>query len=256
VVAVPVANPLGLVSRQRGWPGEARGPLDMNRLFPGDARGPLSSRIAHRIFHDVLVRCDYCIDLHGGMTGSAEAPFAQVVMLDDRHRTLTTRRKMAEAFGTELIYEMRQKERGRHAVFRGLEFSFAEQARLAGVPTLVVELGEGGRLNGSLVELASRGIQNVMVILGMLDLPIVKAPTRYRFQSVAILRPDRGGILTMDVRPGERVEKGTLVGRISDCLRVVERLRAPAKGIVQRVVTSAVTEPGADVLWIAQAGRS
>lgn len=163
---------------------------------------------------------------------------------------------MADAFGTELIYEMRQKERGRHALFRGLEFSFAEQARLAGVPTLVVELGEGGRMNGELVELALRGILNVMAAFDMLDLPLAKAPPRYRFGSVSILRPDRGGILTMNVRPGERVEKGAPVGWISDSLRVVERLRAPATGIVQRVVTSAVTEPGADILWIAAGGRT
>ena len=47
---------------------------------------------------------------------------------------------------------MRPKEKGRHVVYRGLEFSFAEQARLAGVPTLVVELGEGGRLVEDLID--------------------------------------------------------------------------------------------------------
>ena len=37
------------------------------------------------------------------MSGSDEAPFAQVVMLDDDHKTLEKRQKMAEAYGTELI---------------------------------------------------------------------------------------------------------------------------------------------------------
>ena len=46
LVSVPIANPPAFMSRQRGWPFEARGPMDMNRVCPGDANGPLTARIA------------------------------------------------------------------------------------------------------------------------------------------------------------------------------------------------------------------
>ena len=100
LVSVPIANPPAFMSRQRGWPFEARGPIDMNRVCPGDANGPLTARIARAIFDGILPSADYCLDFHGGMSGSSEAPFAQVVMLDDEHRTLAKRKLMAEAFGT------------------------------------------------------------------------------------------------------------------------------------------------------------
>jgi len=256
LVAIPIANPPAFTSRQRGWPFEARGPVDMNRVCPGDENGPLTSRLARTIFDGVLPGVDYCIDFHGGMSGSDEAPFAQVVWLDDSHETLEKRRLMSESFGTELIYEMRPKEKGRHVVYRGLEFSFAEQARLAGVPTLVVELGEGGRLVEDLIDLAVRGVLNVMRAVGMLKGEPEVPAKRYRFHRVSILRPNRGGVLMLDKRPGDRVDAGEMVGRVTDGLRVVERLRSPAAGIVLRVATAGVTEPGADCFWVAEVGSA
>jgi predicted deacylase len=195
---------------------------------------------------------DYAIDFHGGMSGSDEAPFAQVVMLDDAHHTLEKRRRMAEVFGTELVYEMKPKERRRHGVYLGLDLSFAEQARLAGVPTLVVEMGEGGRLSEELIALALRGVVNVMRAVGMLKGEPEVPDHRYRFRRVSILRPDRGGTLMLEKRPGQRVEDGEIIGRVADGLRVVEKLRSPAKGIVLRVATAGVTEPGADCFWVAE----
>jgi predicted deacylase len=256
LVCVPIANPPALISGQRGWPAEARGPVDMNRVCPGDPKGPLTARLAHALFDGILRRADYCIDLHGGISGSLEAPFAQVVMLDDDHGTLAKRRRMAEAFGTELIYEMHAKERGRHVVFNGLELSFAEQARLAGVPTLVVELGEGGRLDERLVSFAVQGILNVMASLRMIRLTPLVPSRRFLFRTVAILRPEHGGTLTLRVRPGEWVKKGAPIGAVADGLRVVEKLSAPATGVVQRVATLGRTEPGADILWVAEAQAS
>jgi predicted deacylase len=252
LVTIPIANPPAFMSRQRGWPFEARGPRDMNRSCPGDAEGPLTSRIARSIFDGVLPSVDYAIDFHGGMSGSDEAPFAQVVMLDDPHHTLEKRQRMAEAFGTELIYEMRPKEKGRHIVYRGLELSFAEQARLAGVSTLVVEMGEGGRLSNGLIALAVRGVMNVMRAVGMLEGEPQVPAERHRFRRVSIARPDRGGTLIIRRKPGDRVDAGEIVGQVADPLRVVERLRSPASGIVLRVATAGVTEPGADCFWVAE----
>jgi hypothetical protein len=251
LVAVPIANPPAFISRQRGSPSEARGPIDMNRVCPGSRDGALTERIAHALFDGVLTRADYCLDFHGGMTGSAEAAFAQLVLIDDSHRTLARRRKMAEAFGCQLIYEMRPAERGRHTVFRGLERSFAEQARLAGVPTLVVELGEGGRLDESLIAFGVDGVENVMRALGMLEGAPAPPPRRYYFDRVVIARPESGGTMVMRVRPGQTVSRGMVVGYVADGLRVTEKLTAPATGVVLRVATAGVTEPGADVLWVA-----
>jgi predicted deacylase len=227
----------------------------MNRSCPGDPEGPLTSRIARTIFDTVLPSVDYCIDFHGGMSGSDEAPFAQVVMLDDAHKTLEKRQKMADAFGTELIYEMRPKEKGRHVVYRGLEFSFAEQARLIGVPTLVVELGEGGRISHALIDLAVRGVLNVMRAVGMLSGEPEVPDERHRFQRVSITRPNRGGTLFLRKKPGDRAEAGEIVGQVADGLRVVERLRSPVSGIVLRVATAGVTEPGADCFWVAEVSK-
>ena len=186
------------------------------------------------------------------MSGSNEAPFVQVVMLDDPHHTLEKRQRMAEAFGTELIYEMRPKEKGRHIVYRGLEYSFAEQARLAGVPTLVVEMGEGGRLSDGLIASAVRGVMNVMRAVGMLEGEPQVPAERHRFQRVSIARPDRGGTLIIRKQPGDRVDAGEIVGQVADGLRVVQRLRSPASGIVLRIATAGVTEPGADCFWVAE----
>ena len=39
---------------------------NLNRVFPGSPDGPWSERFAHHLLNDLVVQCDYAMDLHAG----------------------------------------------------------------------------------------------------------------------------------------------------------------------------------------------
>ena len=81
-----------------------------------------------------------------------------------------------------------------------------------------------------------------------------QAPSQGLDSVPSLIRGIKAGLLMLDKRPGDRVDAGERVGRVTDGLRIVERLRSPAAGIVLRIATAGVTEPGADCFWVAAVG--
>src|ERR1700732_5350268 len=64
IVVIPLLNRPGFFERSvyvNPEDGE-----NLNRIFPGRADGPWSERFAHHLLNDIVVRCDYAMDLHAG----------------------------------------------------------------------------------------------------------------------------------------------------------------------------------------------
>ncbi|MBL4606960.1 MAG: succinylglutamate desuccinylase/aspartoacylase family protein [Pseudomonadales bacterium] len=62
IIGIPIVNLKGFQRASRYLPDRR----DLNRAFPGDPQGSLAARIAYSLFYEVIVRCDYLIDLHTG----------------------------------------------------------------------------------------------------------------------------------------------------------------------------------------------
>src|SRR5439155_9029867 len=71
---------------------------NLNRIFPGRADGPWSDRFAHHLLNDIIVKCDYALDLHAGDMIEDLEPFVIFSQTDNAEVDGQTRR-MIDSYG-------------------------------------------------------------------------------------------------------------------------------------------------------------
>lgn len=196
LLAVPVVNVLGFNEHSRYLPDRR----DLNRSFPGADSGSLAGRIANIFLNEVVCRADIGIDLH---TAAIHRDNLPQVRADLKNQKL---RDVVEKFEAPVVLHSAPPS-------GSLRFSAGQ----AGVPVMVYEAGEALRFNEMSIRVAVRGILNVMYELGMLaKSKPKKIKTSVILRSSAWLRAPFSGVLRTVVRLGDVVDKGDVVGYISN----------------------------------------
>jgi uncharacterized protein len=214
LIAVPVVNVYGFISQSRYLPDRR----DLNRAFPGAAKGSLTARLAHCFYKEVIERCTHGIDLHTGSQHRDNLPQIRAY-LDDPETE-----RLARAFGTPVILDSKTREG-----------SLRQIARERGIPLLVYEAGEALRFDELSIRAGVRGIVSVMRVIGMLpDTPhLKKLADPYIAHSSSWVRAPEGGLMRTEIRLGQSVEEGTVIGRISGLLGENEmKIRSHIGGVV------------------------
>jgi predicted deacylase len=93
VIAVPVVNIPGFLAQSRYLPYHR----DLNRFFPGKRRGHNAERFAARIFNEIILKCDFGIDLHTAADGRLNLPHVRGDMSHPKVRII------ARAFGASVL---------------------------------------------------------------------------------------------------------------------------------------------------------
>ena len=234
LLVVPVVNSFGFLSRSRYLPDRR----DLNRCFPGHPSGSLGSRLAHIFLNDVVMRCDFGIDLHSAAIHRTNLPQIRVSPRD------VTTHKMANAFGAPVILTSPLREG-----------SLRAEAASRGTPVVLYEAGEGLRFDEMAVRAGLAGILRVMHAQGMLPAKGIAAArtASYICKSSTWLRAPAGGLLRTFRGEGETVEAGELLATVSDPFGKVETdLLAPSPGIlIGRAILPVVNE-GDAVFHLAQ----
>lgn len=227
VILVPVLNLFAFERHSRYLPDRR----DLNRSFPGNATGSLASRMAHTIFDELVMRCDFGIDLHTASIRRTNYPNVRGDMSNPAVK------RIAEAFGSEIIVNN-----------KGPRGALRREACIAGCPTVILEGGEVWKVEPAIVASATRGIRNVLRELGMLVGDIESPDYQVVIEQAKWVRADRGGFLQFHVKPGQVVEQGqelatnnTLLGRE----RAV--LEAPFDAVVIGMTTLPAISPGEPV---------
>ena len=228
---VPVGNILGFEDRSRYLPDRR----DLNRSFPGGPDGSLAGRMAHTLFHEIVLKCDAGIDLHSAAVGRTNYPNIRADMGDP----WTAR--LAKSFGSPLI-----------VTGTGPGGSLRQAAVAAGVPTIVLEAGEVWKVEPSVVAYGVQGIANVLAGLGMIDGPPATPPFQAEITRTVWVRAAHGGFLRFHVAPGDLVEAGQPIATNADLLgHELGVLVAPEEGVVLGMSTLPVVLPGEPVCHIA-----
>jgi predicted deacylase len=195
LIAVPIVNPLGFINHSRYLPDRR----DLNRSFPGSARGSTASRLAHLFMEQVVDQCAVGIDLHTATNHRINHP--QIRANLDEETTL----QLARAFGAPFTIHARLRD-------GSLRQAAVEREKTM----LLYEAGQAHRFDEDAIETGVVGVMRTLRAMGMIDarLPRVK-PTRL-IRRTRWVRARRGGIAEIDVRLGDRVEKGEPIAGISD----------------------------------------
>ena len=213
LLAVPVVNVFGFNSHSRYLPDRR----DLNRSFPGGESGSLAGRIANIFLKEVVCRSTIGIDLHTAAINRDNFP---QIRADLKNEKLSV---VAKRFESPVILHS--------APPTGSLRLAAEQE---GVPVMVYEAGEALRFDEMSIRVAVRGILNVMTELGMLaKLKPKKPKLPILLRSSTWMRAPISGILRAVVALGDMVEKGDIVGYISDPAGKVDTIvEATSKGII------------------------
>lgn len=214
LIAVPMVNGFGVLNQSRYLPDRR----DLNRSFPGSAKGSLASRIAHLFMQEIVVKCDYGIDLHTGAIHRSNLP--QIRANLDDPATL----EMAQAFGTPVIINSNLRDG-----------SLRQCADELGIPMLLYEAGQALRFDELSIKVGLKGITNVLRHLNMLPkLRSKKKPVKpfIAYDSKWVRAPDSGFVIHKK-ELGDRVEDEEILADIKKPLGdVTGHVLSNADGII------------------------
>ncbi len=224
VILIPVLNLLAFDRHSRYLPDRR----DLNRCFPGSSSGSLASRMAHRLFDEIVMRSDYGIDLHTAAVRRTNFPNVRADLSSPQVA------RIAKAFGNELLIDS-----------VGPKGSLRREACQAGCPTIVMEGGEVWKVEPRIVESAIKGIVNVLRELEMLEGTPEITEHQLVLTKTKWLRAERGGFLQFHVKPGDGVEQGQAIATNTNLLGVEKSvLYSPYAGVVLGMTTLPAVTPG------------
>jgi predicted deacylase len=224
LIAVPAVNMAGLRAGSRYLPDRR----DLNRGFPGNPNGSLAGRMAYRLFEGVIRHCDALIDLH---TGSAQRTNLPQIRTDLESPAAL---ELARSFGVGVVL-----------AGAGPKGSLRRSVLDAGVPAVIYEAGGPGRFEEEEIELGVRGVRNVMAALGMIEGRAKAEPGEIYRKTTWVRSGDAIGVFLTSRRPGDRVRKGEVLGRVTDPITEDEALiEAPRDGRIIGMAVPQLVLPG------------
>ena len=201
---------------------------NMNRFYPGKPEGTQTERISWVVTRQVLEKCDYLVDLHGGDLDENLRRYAYWADTGNA-RLDSTSLGMVLAFGLDHIII----QKNRTPPPPGGPVTISRQAGSMGKPSVVAEAGHAGTTAAADVDALVQGSLNVMHHLKMLPgaAPPVEHPVW--LGSATTVASEQNGVFYPLVVPEAYVQKGMRVGYVADYFgNKTSDVIAPVTGVV------------------------
>ena len=218
-------------------------PIDgknLNRVYPGKADGTVSERIAYAITNQIIERADYLVDIHAGDGNESLRPYTYWSPLRLDARADSIAREMALAWGNDHIVIDTVRPRDRQA-----SVYTQNTAHIRGKPALTTEAGYLGIAAEDMVQRNVDGVFRLLRYFRMIpgNVELVRQPLF--FERTEVLRSPATGVWHPKVERGQSIQKGMLVGVLTDFFGVTQaEIRAPFGGIVLYVVGTPAMSQG------------
>lgn len=233
VIAVPILNIFGFIHYSRDVPDGK----DVNRSFPGTKSGSMASRMAYHYLREILPHIDIAIDLHTG--GGQRHNFPQIRYTKEDQKSAA----LAKMFNAPLTFTSK--------LIKG---SFRNAAFRLHKPAIVFEAGESMRFDEYSIQEGISGIQRVLLGLKIIDdvhIDSKKPNTTIHLDVRKWLRAPTAGIFMPNILNGAKVEKGALLGIVSDTYaKKTRQIKAPFDGYIICLNHQAVVNQGDALMHI------
>src|SRR3989441_1730585 len=202
----------------------------MNRFYPGKADGTQTERASFLITKEIVDRCDYLIDYHGGDLDESLRPYAYWGPTG-REAQDRISKEMVLAFGLDHIIIWGERPTD-PAATRYLD----NTASVRGKPSIVVEAGHAGTVETDDVNLLVNGTLSTMRALKMLPGDPHPIENPVWIEKLSDVLADGPGIWYPLVKRGTYVSAGMKLGTITDFFgKVITEPRAPVSVVVLHV---------------------
>jgi uncharacterized protein len=202
----------------------------MNRFYPGKADGTQTERASYLITKEVVDRCDYLIDYHGGDLDESLRPYAYWGPTDKAEQDRISK-EMVLAFGLDHIIIWRERPTD-PAATRYLD----NTASVHGKPSIVVEAGHAGTTETDDIALLVNGTLSTMRALKMLpgEPHVIENPVW--IDKLEDVVSDGEGIFYPLAKRGTYVRAGMKIGYVTDFFgKTILEVRAPVSGVVLHI---------------------
>jgi len=208
-------------------------PIDnksMNRFYPGKADGTQTERASFLITKQIVDRCDYLIDYHGGDLDESLRPYAYWGPTGREEQDRISK-QMVLAFGLDHIIIWRERPTDPTAT-RYLD----NTASVRGKPSIVVEAGHAGTVESDDLALLVNGTLSTMRALKMLPGDPHPIENPVWLDKIVDVTGEQLGIFYPLVKRGAYVEAGMKLGYVTDFFgKVIAEPRAPVAGVILHV---------------------
>lgn len=205
-------------------------PIDgksMNRLYPGKADGTQTERVSWEIGKQVVEKCDYLIDLHGGDLDENLRSYSYWPQTGKEQFDATTR-AMVLAFGLDHIIIQKNLS----PAVAGAT-SISRFAIDLGKPTIIAEAGHAGTTDAQDVDALVRGCTNVMRYLKMLTGSVTPVAHPLWIGPITTVRSEHDGIFYPLAAPEAYVQQGMRIGYVTDYFgNKLADVTSPVSGVI------------------------
>lgn len=163
VIVLPMMNLPAFAAGLRCSPVDG---ANMNRSFPGRAEGTITQKICHYVASMLVPQADIVLDFHSGGRTLDFLPFAAAHILEDKAQEAACMAAM-QAFNAPYCVRMLEIDSV------GM---FDTEVEAQGKVFVTTELGGAGTATARSVEIARKGIRNLLIHAGILSgVPTVEA---------------------------------------------------------------------------------
>ena len=225
---VPIVNLPGYRRMIRDFP-DGR---DLNRCFPGKSDSNTTSRVAYKLWSNVIKSSDYVVDLHSAAKGRTNIPQIRANLAH------ASSNRIARSFGIETILDS-----------EGPKGSLRRVANQEGIACITYEGGGSDEADPESVQISMYGIINLLRSLRMLP----GYPSKPRFRILASgsvwIRSDQGGLLDVLAPAGSFVEEGEIVATITDpeLPGIQHDVKSPIRGLLISSATHPFVNSGSPI---------
>jgi len=203
---------------------------NMNRFYPGKADGTQTERAAYVVTKEIVARCTYLIDYHGGDLDESLRPYTYWGPTGREEQDRKSK-EMALAFGLNHIIIWRDRPTD-PAATKYLD----NTASTMGKPSIVVEAGHAGNVESDDVQLLVNGTISAMRTLNMLEGPPLPIENPVWLEKTADVISEKTGIFYPLVLRSGYVAQGEELGYVTDYFgNTIYTARAPVAGIVLHI---------------------
>ena len=198
IICVPVLNVFGFINLERQFP-DGR---DLNRVFPGSKSGSLASRVAYSLVSEVVPHADFIMDFHTGGALRFNAPQIRII---EGNEDLNI---AAKIFGAPFVLYSKNVNK-----------SFRNTCNRMKKPILLFEGGKSIHIDNAVTNTGVNGAKRILNHFGMLQRKFKVSEPK---NSVIFINESRwirasySGMFKASIAIGSRVEKGQIVGNITD----------------------------------------
>jgi predicted deacylase len=220
---------------------------NMNRFYPGKADGTQTERASWVITKQVIERCDYLIDYHGGDLDESLTPYAYWPKSGNAKQDAITH-DMAMAFGLNTIIVWADRPKDPNAS-RYLD----NTANTRGKPAIAVEAGYAGTVQTDDVQSLVNGTLSVVRYLKMLPGAPAVVEHPVWIGKIDTVASDQTGIFYPLVQRGAYVEAGMKIGYVTDYFgKTILEARAPAAGVILYICSVPSMKKGDTVAYVGE----